>query len=263
MNDTGSSLFMSIHKGTHCQPSNLQDSEYSEERRKGDNITRGLFIVIEGLDRAGKDTMIDQLVALLKQTGESVMVQAFPDRTTKSGIILDRFLRRELDLSDWDCHKLYAENRKELEEGLCNTLLTGTTVICSRYAYSGVAYTAAKGHDIRRCMEADKGLLRPDLVVFLDVDAKTVALRTDFGKERYETQNFQIKVYAAFQTLWGLLRNSQDGSQDGKDCTTLLTFRPENISEAPRQILQAVLERKKKVRHILYRDLFHLELNLC
>lgn len=254
---------MSTHKSTNCQPSNLQGSEYPEERRKGDNVTRGLFVVIEGLDRAGKDTMIGQLVALLRQAGESVVVQAFPDRTTKSGAVLDRFLQREFDLSDWDCHRLYAENRKELEEVLCNTLLARTTVICSRYAYSGVAYTAAKGHDIRRCMEADKGLLRPDLVIFLDVDASAVAVRTGFGKERYETQDFQVKVYTAFQTLWELLRNSQNGSQDEEDRTTLLTIRPEDISEAPGQILQAILERKKRVRHTLCKDLFHLELNLC
>lgn len=264
MDDTNGTSPTYIHRNNDRCSDNLQTSGYLEEGTKREcNIGRGLLIVVEGLDRAGKDTLIEHLVNLLEQAGESVMVQAFPDRTTKSGIILDRFLRREIDLSDWDCHELYAENRRELEETLCKALLSGTTVICSRYAYSGVAYTAAKGHDIRKCMKADMGLLRPDLIVFLDVDARTVAMRNSFGKERYETHDFQVKVYTAFQTLWELLRKPQYGSQDGESYTRLLIIYPQDLPTALKQILQAVLECKAKAGYVLHRDLFHLELNFC
>lgn len=267
-NHTIDNMNDSLHAGAQMRidehHSNLQISEHSRPDTKAShapNINRGLLVVVEGLDRAGKDTLIGHLVALLKQAGEPVMVQAFPDRTTESGVTLDRFLRREIDLSDWECHELYAINRRELEEMLCETLMEGTTVICSRYAYSGVAYTAAKGHDMRKCMEADRGLLRPDLVVFLDVDADTVAVRNNFGKERYETQEFQLKVYSAFQTLWELLRNSPNRPKSENSCTDLLTISPADISEAPEKVLRAILKLKEEAKYLLSKDLFHLELN--
>jgi dTMP kinase len=36
-----------------------------------------------------------------------------------------------------------------------------------RYAYSGVAFTAAKGFDVEWCKCPDKGLPAPDLVIYL------------------------------------------------------------------------------------------------
>lgn len=264
MVDQSSFLYANVSAYNDERPSNLQVYRHPKVESKisrSCNVNRGLLVVVEGLDRAGKDTLISHLVTMLEQVGESVMVQAFPDRSTESGIILDQFLRRETDLSDWECHNLYATNRRELEAMLYKTLQEGTTVICSRYAYSGVAYTAAKGYDIRKCMEADKGLLRPDLVVFLDVDADTVAVRNNFGRERYETREFQIKVYRAFQTLWGLLRASRNKSENKDGYTNLLIISPTEIFRAPERILRTIFELKEEPRHVLCNDLFHLELN--
>lgn len=39
--------------------------------------------------------------------------------------------------------------------------------MCDRYAYSGVAFSAAKGLDVDWCKKTDSGLPKPDLVIFL------------------------------------------------------------------------------------------------
>ena len=54
-----------------------------------------------------------------------------------------------------------------------------------RYAYSGVAYSTAKGLDIHWTKNGDIGLPRPDMVFYMDIDPEVAAKRSDYGDERY------------------------------------------------------------------------------
>lgn len=82
-----------------------------------------------------------------------------------------------------------------------NLLLTGKTLVVDRYAYSGVAFSAAKGLDLEWCRSPDVGLLTPDLTIFLDLDPAELEKRGGFGDERYETMAFQTKVRRCFHSL--------------------------------------------------------------
>lgn len=77
------------------------------------------------------------------------------------------------------------------------------TVVCDRYAFSGVAFSAAKGLDRKWCMGPDIGLPAPDLVVYLDIDAREAAKRGGgtFGSEIYEKIAFQNVVKGEFEML--------------------------------------------------------------
>ena len=68
------------------------------------------------------------------------------------------------------------------------------TLVCDRYAYSGVAYSSAKGIDFEWCLNADRGLIQPDLTFYFDVSMDTIKARSGFGEERYEKVDFQDKV---------------------------------------------------------------------
>merc|ERR1719251_247466 len=73
---------------------------------------------------------------------------------------------------------------KEVERDIVDTLMAGTHVFIDRYAYSGVAFSAAKpGLSLEWCKGPDKGLPQPDLVCFLDVSADEAAKRGGFGDE--------------------------------------------------------------------------------
>jgi dTMP kinase len=55
------------------------------------------------------------------------------------------------------------------------------------------------------CMQPDKGLIKPDLVLYLDIDHDNVKSRSGFGEERYEKLEFQKKVgdmYSKFKKLY-------------------------------------------------------------
>ena len=71
-----------------------------------------------------------------------------------------------------------------------------------RYAFSGVAFSAAKpGLTADWCAAPDAGLPAPDLVLFMDLTPAAQAARGGFGGERYEVPAFQLAVRAAFAKL--------------------------------------------------------------
>lgn len=47
-------------------------------------------------------------------------------------------------MSDEEIHELFALNRREMKDEIINQLKEGVSFVCDRYAFSGVAYTAAK-----------------------------------------------------------------------------------------------------------------------
>ena len=76
---------------------------------------------------------------------------------------------------------LFSANRWEAAPTLAETLSNGETIICDRYAYSGVAFTAAKQVEppltIEWCQSPDRGLPAPDVVIFLDLSQEEAEQR--------------------------------------------------------------------------------------
>ena len=94
----------------------------------------------------------------------------------------------------------YLSRMRSLER-ILNYLNNGTSVLVDRYAFSGVAFTAAKGLDLEWCKNPDRGLPKPDLVLQLDVDEETAKKRGGFGEERYEKVEFQRQVRRLYAKL--------------------------------------------------------------
>ncbi|KAI9343119.1 thymidylate kinase-like protein [Obelidium mucronatum] len=173
---------------------------------------RGSLIVFEGVDRSGKSTQSSGLVARLNAARPNSAVawrSSLADRSTASGKLIDAYLAdtREASsegLDDRTIHLLFAANRAEAMRSLTKNLLAGKTVVVDRYAFSGVAYTLAKKNmslSKEWCMSVDAGIIRPDLVVFLDIPTKDASLRGDYGLERYEKLDFQESVRNCFLEL--------------------------------------------------------------
>ena len=69
----------------------------------------------------------------------------FSDRESESGKMLNAYLQnRDYKFSDEAIHLLFAVNRWEMKEQIMKDLQAGITLVCDRYAFSGVAYSAAK-----------------------------------------------------------------------------------------------------------------------
>ncbi|KAI8874079.1 hypothetical protein GQ42DRAFT_130275 [Ramicandelaber brevisporus] len=163
---------------------------------------RGAFILFEGGDRCGKTTQCARLVSALKARGIPVESLRFPDRTTTVGKLIDSYLTNATDLNDQAIHLLFSVNRWEAMAAFKRKLNEGITLVVDRYSYSGVAYSAAKGLDLEWCKTVDKGLIRPDLILFMDIgDVQNAQERGGFGNERYETATMQTRVNEMFAAI--------------------------------------------------------------
>ena len=74
---------------------------------------RGLFILLEGVDRCGKTTQARRLADSLVAGGERASLMRFPDRETPIGKLIDGFLAQRTELDDRAVHLLFSANRWE------------------------------------------------------------------------------------------------------------------------------------------------------
>lgn len=157
---------------------------------------RGNLILIEGLDRSGKSTQAQILTDRL----DAKLIK-FPDRSTTIGQIINKFLTDEsFVLSDESVHLLFSANRWEKAAEIERFLQEGKHVIMDRYVYSGIAYSLAKENprEVAWLYGPDIGLPKPDLTFFLTVSMKELGSRKGWGEERYEKEQFQLKVKECF-----------------------------------------------------------------
>lgn len=73
-------------------------------------VKRGVFIVIEGLDRSGKSTQVDMF-----HTQRGFITLNYPNRETKIGMCIDQCLKKKSKLCDQSIHLLFSANRWERE----------------------------------------------------------------------------------------------------------------------------------------------------
>ena len=169
-----------------------------------------MFVVLEGLDRVGKST---QQALLVEKWGEvtgspDAPAEAlhFPVRTTPTGRAIDAHLQQQAGAPETDgarhaVHLLFSANRWEQAEWIEETLARGVSVVCDRYAFSGMAYSIGKGMDAAYCVAPDRGLPCPDVVCCLNLSADAAAARGGYGAERYESVPLQAEVARAFAAL--------------------------------------------------------------
>lgn len=107
-------------------------------------------------------------------------------------------------------------------------LTAGTTVICDRYAFSGIAFSASKTNSegepllpFEWCRSPDVGLPAPDLVLFLDITPEKAKERGGYGEERYEKEDMQLRVRRAFHRIG---EEMVEDEKSGKGATRWVTI---------------------------------------
>ena len=129
------------------------------------NNRSGLFVVLEGTDRAGKTTQVN----LLKEKFKDAHFFKFPQRNQPNnpiGDIINTYLKNSaVKLDDHAIHLLFSADRWQTNDKLKELLSRGSLVIADRYSHSGIAYSMAKGLDQEWCTSCDACLEQPDIIV--------------------------------------------------------------------------------------------------
>lgn len=142
------------------------------------------FIVIEGLDGAGKSTQIKYLSKYLDNKNVKNEYIHFP--TNKSpvyGDLIARFLRGELgslkQVNPYLVALLFAGDRYNMKECINAWIDDGKVVVNDRYVYSNIGFQCAKTNSEQEAEELFNWILdieynyfkipKPNLSIFLDV----------------------------------------------------------------------------------------------
>ncbi|WP_233542882.1 dTMP kinase [Kocuria tytonis] len=173
---------------------------------------RGVLIVFEGGDGAGKSTQVTALARSLREAGHTVTCTREPGGTALAesvrALVLDP---AHAPVSAATEALLFAAARADHVARLIRPALErGEIVVCDRFVDSSAAYQGAgrglgTGHVLELNQWALQGLV-PDLTVVLDVDPATAEARrrgrgAAADRMESETRAFHDAVNAAFREL--------------------------------------------------------------
>lgn len=167
------------------------------------------FIVIEGLDGAGKSTQVEMLKNYLANEGRKSEFIHFPTSDSPVfGDMIARFLRGEFgglkDVNPYLVALLFAGDRYNLGTQIRTWLAEGKTVINDRYVYSNIGFQCAKMNSTEAADELFDWIFdlefnyfkipKPDLSIFLDVPFSFTEKRLTSAREGSDRDYLQGKT---------------------------------------------------------------------
>jgi len=132
------------------------------------------FIVIEGIDGAGKTSIAQRLYAVLRQTsGDAVLLTEEPHDDSLMGREIRDALRLKLELSPSEIALAFALNRSHHLRTVIDPHLNakGRIVICDRYILSSLVYQARGAISMQDILRMNLFVHAPDLTLVLQVSA--------------------------------------------------------------------------------------------
>lgn len=161
-----------------------------------------MFIAFEWVDWAGKDTQLKLLLNhLIDQDKHRVILKSRePSLMTGAGKRLNEIAQQHIQISPLETAELFAADRRELQWFRQWLLDIGTWIVSSRcdlttYAYQGYA----SGISFDTIYELHRGILRPEITIFIDISIETMLARLGSRtgeKELYEQEDFLRKCHA-------------------------------------------------------------------
>lgn len=167
------------------------------------------FIVIEGLDGAGKSTQVELLKNYLTNSGKKSEFIHFPTSDSPVfGEMIARFLRGEFgglkDVNPYLVALLFAGDRYNMGKQIRTWLSEGKTVINDRYVYSNIGFQCAKMNSAESANELFEWIFDlefnyfkipiPDLSIFLDVPFSFTEKRLTSTREGSDRDYLQGKT---------------------------------------------------------------------
>jgi dTMP kinase len=167
-------------------------------------MQEGLFITLEGVEGAGKSTLMSYVAEILSEAGNDVLQTREPGGT-KTGeqirnILLDS---KNVGLTD-DAELLlmFAARAQHINEIINPALSSGKIVLCDRFTDASYAYQGGgRGIDASRIQILEDWVqqgLKPNLTLLFDIDIETGLRRA--GK-RSEADRFEQEEVSFFERI--------------------------------------------------------------
>jgi dTMP kinase len=171
------------------------------------------FICFEGLDGAGKTTLIQLLKSAIEERGHSCLVTREPGGTQLGDELRHVLLRVDSSVPHPRTEILLYEaiRAQHVEEKIRPALKRGDWILCDRFTASSIAFQSAGRalalSDIQTLNQFATAGLAPDLQVLLDLPvetsqdrtrARTKATGAELDRFEQEQNDFHSRVRASF-----------------------------------------------------------------
>ncbi|MBR2346535.1 MAG: dTMP kinase [Clostridia bacterium] len=203
---------------------------------------KGIFIVFEGIDGAGKTTQVDLLAQNLASLGREVSLSAEPT-TLATGKAIRRALSGEEKKSECEMAAMFVLDRIahniNSETGIRALTERGIDVISDRYYYSSLAYqgTATDYEWVKTMNINSPEIRRPDLCIYLDLLPEESLERISRGRESLEIYENLEKLTAVRAKFLSVV---EDLRRDGESIYVV------NAARAAEDIAKEIFEIVKK-----------------
>lgn len=203
---------------------------------------KGIFIVFEGIDGAGKTTQVDLLAQNLASLGREVSLSAEPT-TLATGKAIRRALSGEEKKSECEMAAMFVLDRIahniNSEIGIRALTERGIDVISDRYYYSSLAYqgTATDYEWVKAMNINSPEIRRPDLCIYLDLLPEQSLERISRGRESFEIYENLEKLTAVRAKFLSVV---EDLRRDGESIYVV------NAARAAEDIAKEIFEIVKK-----------------
>ena len=160
---------------------------------------RGIFISFEGVEGAGKSTQAKLLAEYIAKLGYLIVLTREPGGTPIAEHIREILLEPgNTDMTDITEILLYLASRSQhVRQLILPALSEGKVVICERFSDATFAYQGyARGFDLNSLEQMNEiatGGLKPDLTIFLDLEAEDgLSRKSEDDLDRLESESIDF-----------------------------------------------------------------------
>jgi len=167
-------------------------------------MSRGKFITFEGVEGAGKSSVLTAVAERLTANGQTVIRTREPGNGQVGSQIRNILLHSEVELDvRAEIFLFMADRAQHMTELIQPALERGDWVLCDRHADSTVVYQGyARGFDIEKLREWNSIATqsqKPDLTVLLDLNPETgLSRQLDADRLGGLPLDFHVKVRIGF-----------------------------------------------------------------
>ena len=167
-------------------------------------MKKGLFITLEGIEGAGKSTVVDFIGDFLTKEGHDVIKTREPGGTVIGEQIREILLKNENYTLTYDTELLlvFSARAQHIQEVILPALSSGKIILCDRFTDASYAYQGGgRGIDASRINLLEKWVqedLRPNLTLLFDLDVGVGMQRT---KKRSDADRFEREEIIFFEKI--------------------------------------------------------------
>ena len=182
------------------------------------NTNKGLYVVLEGIDGAGKTVQTERITKYFEKKGKKTLAVAEPRRTGIIGEVINEFLQKRVHLPSASLQYLFVADRiAHQEEIIIPSLKKGQMVISHRNFWSSIPYGILDrskekiDYKTGEILMVAQGILSmyyqimvPDVTIYVEVSVEESLKRLNKSgvlKEYYENREKLSTVKKGYEWL--------------------------------------------------------------